>query len=227
MGWRWSSTMARTSATPSDGATTTTRDTAREAAMARTAWTSMGVPCSVRRAFGVPGPSRTPRPAAGITTAVRGAWVSSVIGSVQVCTLGRPGYGHQRAGRDVWTGPFRDFRSSRSPGTRHVQQRHAGGLPTADATPHRTRHATISIPVRQRAHRQACPSFVAPSRRSPLLRPDMPNRPVKKINGRYGRWTCALHATPLREERGVRRRAPRRGGPRPCPRWCSRPAPAR
>ena len=39
--------------------------------MARTAWMSMGVPFSVRSALGAPGPRRTPRPAAGITAAVR------------------------------------------------------------------------------------------------------------------------------------------------------------
>ncbi|GAU64748.1 hypothetical protein SSP35_01_00840 [Streptomyces sp. NBRC 110611] len=42
----------------------------------------MGVPPSARSALGVPGPSRTPRPAAGITAAVRtGREGSDIVGS--------------------------------------------------------------------------------------------------------------------------------------------------
>ncbi|CAK7287627.1 hypothetical protein SGPA1_50593 [Streptomyces misionensis JCM 4497] len=93
-----------TSAEPSGGATTITRETWREAASARTAWMSMGVPFSARSALGAPGPSRTPRPAAGITAATgvfagaRGGCAgagrdSSDIGSCQVCVLDLVGYG--------------------------------------------------------------------------------------------------------------------------------------
>lgn len=71
--------------------------------MARTAWISMGVPPSARSAFGVPGPSRTPRPAAGITAAVREGLGSAGVGDIddigctpklrQVCFHRRHGYG--------------------------------------------------------------------------------------------------------------------------------------
>lgn len=89
------------------GATTTTSETAREAAIARTAWMSMGVPFSARSALGAPGPRRTPRPAAGITTAVRGGRASSDIGCTPAGLFPRPTWvWPHRAGRDALTGPF-------------------------------------------------------------------------------------------------------------------------
>ncbi len=65
----WLSSRATTSATPSAGAATTTRPTARLRVSARTACTRSGTPPRSRRALGAPGPSRSPRPAAGTTAA--------------------------------------------------------------------------------------------------------------------------------------------------------------
>src|SRR5690349_17577122 len=51
------------------GTATATRLTWRDCRRRSTAWASSERPPRVRSAFGVPGPSRSPRPAAGTTTA--------------------------------------------------------------------------------------------------------------------------------------------------------------
>src|SRR5205814_2005400 len=60
---------SRTTATSAGGAATTTTPTDGAAPTRSSAWRSSGCPASRRSAFGVPAPSRTPRPAATTRTA--------------------------------------------------------------------------------------------------------------------------------------------------------------
>ena len=218
-----SSSRRRTSAAPAGGATTTTRETERERAIARTAWTSIGVPLSSRSALGAPGPRRRPRPAAGITAAVRCGrgdrpsvvgrsrselppplWID--IGSyVQVCVLGRHGYGLACRARRL-DRPFRDSRSSQLPGPGTPQ---IGGRKCSDVVrlrPHgvRLRHA-------------AAPGDMTSSSGTAAvsITPDRYSLSASLVGKRSVTVT------------GVRTREPRRGGPRPCPRSCSPRARAR
>jgi hypothetical protein len=210
-GSAWASRRVLTSAAPSGGATTTTSETARDAARARIAWISMGVPFSARSALGAPGPRRTPRPAAGITAATEDCACeereSSDIGSCQVCVLDLRGYGLRSAGRDALTGPFRDTGRASCPGPAH----HYRGMSLRRSTESESQVSEVRVSESRRS-----PESGSESRKIP---PNMPKRPAtRELSSGTTAFQCAEQGVPVA---CVRTREPRRAGPRPCPRSCS------
>ena len=222
------------------------------AAIARTACTRIGTPPRVRSALGAPGPSRTPRPAAGMTAATvccadRGVVVRFVslaeLGIASTCRAGHPfgpfreawgklpgpgapdaRYG-ERANRVIQTHSPCEYGGRNLPGVEgewEKQWNGTAGTKVPSADPRDT-GASAGGRASRRGDVRASAVRTVCRARTPTCR---------GTRRRPGTTATTCQGTPPRRparqtrassrRRCVRRRGPRRAAPRPCPRWCSR-----